>query len=165
MVRGGGVIFGQDSSISESVALWGLSTAHHKGEEEAVESLAAEINEGQERREDREQCIMKREKGRKESGNLIHLGEKELYLSFFLSITFGCMNICRQIICLSSYVYLGIRKEGLFLLFGSIVSQKSKFRFLEKNLVLKVRPSTSQIWSFSFTGEYFKMCFFIWKTT
>ena len=77
MVREGG----QDSTVSESVALWGLSTGPHKGEEEAVESLAAEIRDVQERRGYREQCMMKREKGRKESGNLVHLGEKELYLS------------------------------------------------------------------------------------
>ena len=75
------MIFGQDSTVSESVALWGLSTGPHKGEEEAVESLAAEIGDVQGRRWDREECMMKREKGRKESGNLVQLGEKELYLS------------------------------------------------------------------------------------
>ena len=75
------MIFGQDSTVSKSVALWGLSTGPHKGEEEGVESLAAEIRDVQGRRWDREECMMKREKGRKESGNLVHLGEKELYLS------------------------------------------------------------------------------------
>ena len=52
-----------------------------KREEEAVESLAAEIRDVQERSGDREECMMKREKRRKESGNLVQLGEKELYLS------------------------------------------------------------------------------------
>ena len=83
-VRGEGgrsAIFGQDSTVSESVALWGLSTGPHKGEEEAVENLAAEIRDVQERSGDREECMMKREKRRKESGNLVQLGEKELHLS------------------------------------------------------------------------------------
>ena len=75
------MIFGQDSTVSESVALWGLSTGPHKGEEEAVENLAAEIRDVQERSGDREECMMKREKRRKESGNLVQLGEKELHLS------------------------------------------------------------------------------------
>ena len=75
------MIFEQDSTVSESVSLRGLSTGPHKGEEEAVESLAAEIGDVQGRRWDREECMMKREKGRKESGNLVHLGEKELHLS------------------------------------------------------------------------------------
>ena len=44
---GKSVIFGQDSTVSKSVALWGLSTGPHKGEEEAVESLAAEIRDVQ----------------------------------------------------------------------------------------------------------------------
>ena len=44
------MIFGQDSTVSESVALWGLSTGSPKGEEEAVESLAVEIRDVQERR-------------------------------------------------------------------------------------------------------------------
>ena len=75
------MIFEQDSTVSESVSLRGLSTGPHKGEEEAVESLAAEIGDVQGRRWDREECMMKREKGRKESGNLVQLGEKELHLS------------------------------------------------------------------------------------
>ena len=61
MVREGG----QDSTVSESVALWGLSTGPHKGEEEAVESLVAEIRDVQGRRWDREECMMKREGERK----------------------------------------------------------------------------------------------------
>ena len=59
------MIFEQDSTVSESVALWGLSTGSHKGEEEAVESLVAEIRDVQGRRWDREECMMKREGERK----------------------------------------------------------------------------------------------------
>lgn len=73
-------------NTSQSVALWGL----HKGGKETVREFGSRNmqRKGTGGREGREQCMMKREKRRKESGDFVQMGEKELYLPYFSSIIF-----------------------------------------------------------------------------
>ena len=76
---GSSVIFGQDSTVSDQCSLGSFHRFSQRSGRGSTESGSR--NKGWSGKKGGQRRMHDEERGRKESGNLVHLGEKEFYLS------------------------------------------------------------------------------------